>query len=113
MRFDWKLFLLVVVFIVCIAPTIICYDPYSFRWDDSDYLMRSMTVSNAVWSGNRHELVAEIRSNPRPPILTLLGIPWGPLTSWGAVRYTSLCDLIHGGLSFCLDCFRRNTSNPV
>jgi hypothetical protein len=84
MRFDWKLLLLVVVFTLCIAPTIISYEPYSFRWDDSVYLLRSMTVSKAVWSGDKRGLVAEIRSDIRPPVMTLLGVPWGPLTSWNA-----------------------------
>jgi len=74
-----------------------------------------MTVSNAVWSGNRHELVAEIRSNPRPPILTLLGIPWGPLTSWDAAGkcFLTLTMLTAFFAATCLYLLLRIGLNPL
>jgi hypothetical protein len=33
-----KLSLTVAVFTLCIAPTLVCYASYTFRWDDSAYL---------------------------------------------------------------------------
>jgi hypothetical protein len=67
----------------CVAPSFISYQPYLFRWDDSDYLQRSIAVSRAFWSGNVHGLGAAMVSI-RPPAMTLLGLPWGPLASWDA-----------------------------
>jgi len=71
------------VFAVCIAPTLISSESYLFRWDDSEYLWRSIVASKAFWGRNRHELGLAMRSI-RPPIMTLLGVPWGPLSSWDA-----------------------------
>ena len=71
------------VFAFCVAPTFISYQPYVFRWDDSDYLLRSIAVSRAFWSGNVHGLGAAMVSI-HPPVMTLLGVPWGPLASWDA-----------------------------
>lgn len=71
------------LFAFCVAPTFISYQPYLFRWDDSDYLLRSIAVSRAFWSGNVHGLGAAMVSI-RPPAMTLLGLPWGPLASWDA-----------------------------
>jgi len=73
----------IVVFGLCTGATIISYQTYLFTWDDSDYLRRSISVSRAFWSGNKHALTFLIPSI-HPPIMTLLGIPWGPLTSWEA-----------------------------
>jgi hypothetical protein len=84
MRFNWKLLLSTVVFALCTAPTIISYQSYSFKWDDSDYLWRAISVSRSFWSGNRHELGIAMLGTPRPPVMTLLGLPWGPLGSWDA-----------------------------
>jgi hypothetical protein len=83
MRFNWTLPASIVVFALCIAPTFVSYTPYSFRWDDSDYLWRSVAVSKAFWSGNAHEMRSAMVSM-HPPIMTLLGLPWGPLRSWDA-----------------------------
>jgi hypothetical protein len=83
MRFNGKLLVSIVVFALCIAPTLVSYAPYSFRWDDSDYLWRSVAVSKAFWSGNAHEMRTAMVSF-RPPVMTLLGLPWGPLASWDA-----------------------------
>jgi hypothetical protein len=80
-QFSWKLPLSIVIFVLCISPTLVSYTPYSFRWDDSDYLWRSIAVSRAFWTGNSHDLRAAMVSI-RPPIMTFLGLPWGPLTSW-------------------------------
>src|SRR5271165_590921 len=71
------------IFALCVGPTFISYQPYVFRWDDSDYLQRSIAVSRAFWSGNVHGLGAAMVSI-RPPAMTLLGLPWGPLASWDA-----------------------------
>ena len=71
------------LFALCVAPTFISYQPYQFRWDDSDYLQRSIAVSRAFWTGNVHGLGTAMVS-VRPPAMTLLGLPWGPLASWDA-----------------------------
>ncbi len=78
---DRKLLLLVGIFVLCIGPTIISYQPYSFRWDDADYLTRSINANRALWSADIHGLGAAMRSM-RPPVMTLLGLPWNPLVSW-------------------------------
>jgi hypothetical protein len=83
MRSTWKVLLSILVFAVCVAPTLVSYEPYLFAWDDSDYLWRSIAVSKAFWLGHRHELGIAMRSI-RPPVMTLLGLPWGPLASWDA-----------------------------
>lgn len=72
-----------ILFAFCIAPTFISYQPYIFGWDDSDYLLRSIAVSRAYWSGNIHGVIGAMVSI-RPPAMTLLGLPWGPLESWDA-----------------------------
>ncbi len=69
------------LFAFCVAPTFISYQPYLFRFDDSDYLQRSIAVSRAFWSGNLHGLGGAM-VGIRPPVMTLLGLPWGPLASW-------------------------------
>ena len=78
-----KMLLAAALFAFCVAPTFISYQPYLFRWDDSDYLQRSIAVSRAFWSGNVHGLGAAMVSI-HPPVMTLLGLPWGPLASWDA-----------------------------
>jgi len=83
MRFNWTLPASIVFFALCVAPTFVSYSPYSFRWDDSDYLWRSVVVSKGFWSGNAHEMRSAMVSM-HPPIMTLLGLPWGPLSSWDA-----------------------------
>ncbi len=71
------------LFALCVGPTFISYTPYIFRWDDADYLERAVAVSRAFWSGNAHGLGAAMVSI-RPPAMTLLGIPWGPIQTWDA-----------------------------
>jgi hypothetical protein len=82
LRLNWKILLSIGVFALCIAPTIISYESYSFRWDDSDYLIRSITVSKAAWSGDLHGVATEIRSDIRPPMMSFLSLPWGSSVSW-------------------------------
>ena len=85
MRTTWKLYLSIVVFALCIGPTIISYRLYSFTWDDADYLTRSIVVSRTFWSGDRERGCVQGRcgSNQRSPVMTLLGLPWGALpASW-------------------------------
>ena len=96
MPLHWKLFLIVVLFIALIAPTFVSYEPYIYRWDDSDYLIRSMTVSKAVWSGDRHGLTAELHSDIRPPVMSMLALPWRPSNSWDQAGkcFVSLATLI-------------------
>ena len=67
------------LFALCVAPTFISYQPWVFRWDDSDYLQRSIAVSRGFWSGNIHGVVAGM-AGIRPPVMTLLGLPWGPIS---------------------------------
>jgi len=80
---TWKLSLAIIGFVLFIGPTLISYQAYSFTWDDSDYLGRSIAVSRAFWSGNKHGL-ATAMPGPHPPVMTLLGVFWGPFTSWDA-----------------------------
>ncbi|HET7892217.1 MAG TPA: hypothetical protein VFL34_11855 [Candidatus Sulfotelmatobacter sp.] len=69
------------LFSFCIAPTFISYQPYRFAWDESDYFARSIAASRAFWSRDVRGLGAAMVSI-RPPMMTLLGIPWGPLRTW-------------------------------
>lgn len=90
-------------FAFCVAPTFISYQPYLFAWDDSDYLQRSVAVSRAFWSGNVHGLGAAMLSI-RPPAMTLLGLPWGPLGSWDAAGkcFITLAAMISLLAALCL-----------
>jgi hypothetical protein len=78
-----KWLLVGVLFAFCVAPTFISYRAYLFAWDDSEYLIRSIAVSRAFWSGNVHGLVGAM-VGLHAPAMTLLGLPWGPLASWDA-----------------------------
>jgi len=84
------------IFAFCVAPTFISYRPYVFHhWDDADYLEQSIAVSQAFWSGGVHG-AAHLRAihaavgSIRPPVMALLGLPWGRLTSWDAAGKCSL-----------------------
>lgn len=57
----------------------ISYEPYTFTWDDSDYLARAVAANPAFWSGDAPGLGAAM-IGPHAPIMALLGLPWGPLT---------------------------------
>jgi len=76
-------YLAAAIFAFCAASTFISYQPYLFQWDDSEYLARAIWVSRAFWSGNAHGVIAGMVSI-RPPVMTLLGVPWGALSSWNA-----------------------------
>lgn len=114
MRVNWKLLLSTIVFGLCIAPTIISYQPYSFRWDDSDYLLRSIAVSRAFWSGNRHGMRI-VMVDIHPPVMTLLGLPWGPLTSWDAAGkcFITLTALLALFVACCLFLLLRIGLKPL
>jgi len=84
--FTWgkaKWLVVAVLFGLCVAPTFISYRPWVFTWDDSDYLSRSIEVSRAFYSWSVHQLGVAMVSM-RPPAMTFLGLPWGPLASWDA-----------------------------
>lgn len=73
--------LAVALFAVCVGPTFISYQPYQYAFDDTDYLVRSIALSRAFWFGNLHGIGSAMVSI-RPPAMTVLGLPWGPLASW-------------------------------
>lgn len=76
-----------IVFAFLVAPTFISYQPYVFQWDDADYLSQAIKADHVFWSGTLHGM-AHVRafrsaiSGIRPPAMTLLGVPWGPLKGW-------------------------------
>ena len=111
-KLKWPM--VAVVFALCVAPTFISYQPYVFRWDDSDYLYRSMAVSRAFWSGNVHGIGVAMISI-RPPAMTLLGLPWGPLASWdGAGKcFITLAALIALLAGVCLYLLLRIGVKPI
>src|SRR3974377_1739586 len=78
-----KLLVVAVLFALCLGPTFISYQRYSFQWDDSDYFARAIAVSLAFLSGNWRELITWMVSH-HPPAMALMGVPWGPLQSWPA-----------------------------
>ena len=106
--------LVVALFACCVAPTFISYQPYCFRWDDSDYLRRSMVVSRAFWSGDVNALLPAMVSI-RPPAMTFLGIPWGPLGSWDAAGkcFVSLAVGISLIVAICLYLLLRIGVKPL
>ena len=111
---DWKLLSSSIVFALCIAPTLVSYVPYFFKWDDSEYLWRSINVSRAFWSGHRHELINAFVSI-RPPIMTLLGLPWGPLWSWDAAGkcFITLTTIMAALVACCLFLLLRIGLKPL
>jgi hypothetical protein len=116
MRTKWMLPLSTLVFVLCITPTVVSYRPYFFAWDDSDYLGKSIAVSRAFWSGDKHELrVAMVGLGFRPPIMTLLGLPWGPLTSWDSAGkcFLTLAVLTAFFIAACLFFLLRIGLNPM
>ncbi len=92
---ERQLLLWVGAFALCVGPTVISYQPYTCRWDDADYLTRSINASRAFWAGDIHGLGTAMRSI-RPPVMTLLGLPWGPISSWGSA---GKCFLTLNGLT--------------
>ena len=102
------------LFGVCVAPTFISYQPWVFSWDDSDYLQRSIAVSRGFWSGNAHAVVAGM-AGLRPPVMTLLGLPWGRLDSWDAAGkcFITLAALTSLLAASCLCLLLRIGVKPV
>jgi len=85
-----KWWMAVVLFALCVGPTFISYESYVFTWDDADYLQKSIAVDRAFWATDLKGM-AQLRAiggamySMRPPMLTLLGLPWGnSLKSWDA-----------------------------
>ena len=107
-----KWLLVAALFAFCVAPTFISYQPYLFAWDDADYLARAIAVSRAFWSGNIHGLGAMV--SIRPPAMTWLGLPWGPLTSWEAAGkcFITLGAVISLLVALCLYLLQRIGVRP-
>jgi hypothetical protein len=113
LREKLKLLVATAIFGVSVAPTFISYRPYLFRWDDAEYLRRSIAVSRAFWSGNVHghwEMASD-----RPPAMTLLGIPWGSLTTWDEISkcFISLGAVISLTIALCLYLLLRIGIRPI
>jgi hypothetical protein len=102
------------LFGLCVAPTFISYQSYVYTWDDSDYLQRSIAVSRSFWSGNAHGIVAGM-AGIRPPVMDLLGVPWGPLGSWDAAGkcFVTLGALTSLLAALCLYLLLRIGVKPV
>jgi hypothetical protein len=113
-RVGWNVFLCIFVFVLCVAPTILSYKSYLFRWDDSDYLSRSINLSRAFWAGDAHGVrIAMV--DIRPPIMMLLGVPWGPVASWSAAGkcFVTLIALTAIFAAFCLFALLRAGIKPL
>lgn len=81
-----KRLLCVLLFALFLVPTLVSYQPYTFTWDDSDYLGRSLLVGKAFWSADWGGMMQAMPSI-RPPMMTLLAIPWGPWAGWETVGH--------------------------
>jgi hypothetical protein len=110
----------ILAFASCIAPTFISYAPYVFTFDDADYMWRSIAVSHAVRASDQHgiarlrEVIAAMYSL-RPPVMTLMGLPWLPQASWHAVGNSlfTLAAVISFVAAFCLFLLLRIGVKPV
>ena len=100
--FQTRWFFALALLVLCLAPTFISYGPYKFHWDDSVYLHQAINLSRAFWSGahginHLHDIRRAMYGyGERPPAMSLLGLPWGPLTSWDAVGdcfFTLACSI--------------------
>lgn len=102
------------VFAFCVAPTFISYKPYRFAWDDAEYLVRSIAVSQALWHGSRHDLYLAMVST-RPPMMTFMGLPWGALASWDAAGkcFLTLAAMISALASLCFYLLLRIGIKPI
>ena len=101
------------LFALCVALTFISYEPYTYTSDDADYLEGSVRFSHILWSGGLHGLL--LSSNPRPPAMMLLGLPWGPLTSWDAAGkcFITLAAMISLLAALCLYLLLRIGVKPL
>jgi len=113
MEFDWKLVLVIVVFGLCVGPTIVSYQAYTYRYDDSGYLSNSIKMSRAFWSGDLHAL-GKATWGIHPPIMASLGLPWGTLSSWDAAGkcFLSLATLTAFFAACCLFLMLRSGLKP-
>ncbi len=133
MRLDWaaargqmnhastsaKWFLASLVLAICVGPTFISYKAYIFEQDDADYLYRAIAVSHAWWSGQQglarlHEIVG-LMVGIRPPAMTMLGIPWGSISSWGGTGrcFISLDLVISFLVALCVFLLARIGVKPI
>ncbi len=101
------------IFAFCVAPTFISYQPYLFAWDDAGYLLQSIRVSRAFWSGNVHGLGAMY--GIRPPAMALLGLPWRLPASWDAAGrcFVTLAAVISLLAALCLYLLLRIGVKPL
>ncbi|MBV8357034.1 MAG: hypothetical protein JO189_03730 [Deltaproteobacteria bacterium] len=107
-----KSLLIGALFALCIAPTFISYHPYTYTTDDAGYLQQSIKVSH-LWSGSIQGF--GISSDVHPPVMMLLGLPWGPLASWDAAGkcFISLATLISLLAALCLYLLLRIGIKPL
>jgi len=103
-----------VLFALLIAPAFISYKPSLVRWDDADYLLRSTLVSRAFWSADLPGMLRGMVSS-RPPAMTLLGIPFGPIQNWAATGncYVVLALAIACTIALCFYLLLRIGVHPV
>jgi hypothetical protein len=105
------------LFALCIAPTFISYQPYTYTWDDAYYLQQSIKVSQILWSGSLHGLRWTSSGSifVHPPAMMLLGLPWGPLASWDAAGkcFITLAALISLLTALCLYLLLRIGVKPL
>lgn len=116
MRLGWKLLLPAFVFALCAAPAIVSYQPYAYQWDDSVYLGQSVAANKAFWSGDRHAFRMAIEDfGTHPPVMALLGLPWGPFASWDAAgkSFVSLEALTAFFVACCLFLMLRSGLDPL
>ena len=112
MRSSWKLLLAALVFALCVAPSIVSYNPYFFAWDDSDYLGRSIKVAGRSGPGTE-------RSCARPWSAfghhdDAVGCAVGTVTSWDAAgkQFVTLNTLVSFFAAFCLFLLLRSGVKP-
>ena len=101
------------LFAACVAPTFISYQPYQFAWDDAAYLLQSIRVSRAFWTGNLRGLGAMY--GIRPPAMALLGLPWILPASWDAAGtcFVTLAAVISLLAALCLYLLLRIGVKPL
>lgn len=120
LSFTARWILVWAVFVLCIASTFISYRPYAFHWDDAEYLWQSIGVSKAFWASSMHgaarlhEILSAMHGI-RPPAMTLLGLPWGPLSSWDAAGkcFVTLGSLVGIMAALCLFLLARIGVKPL
>lgn len=112
--FSWKWLIVPALVTACLGPTFISYKPIQLSWDDSDYLVRTVAVSRAFWSGDVHALGAAMVS-VHTPVMTFLGFPFGLLTSWSSVGncFFALAMAIASLAAVCLYMLLRIGVKPV